>query len=247
MAESTPAFQYYPADLISDPKVMFWDMEAVGCYWQLITYLWLNGGKFEFNLENLAVLFRVKRKLKAEKLWLKISNKFVLEDGIVTHKRVMKEMQKQSESRVRRIEAGKKGADIRWRNDSNANGNAIGLPMAKNSPSTSNSNSTSKYISTKEKLPRELALEIQKEGLRLQGIIEKRLGPLLPKEHKTFMGVVRHLIDYARKEASANCLTDAISLIGEKIDYCVRNEKSISEAKPLFVASIKKKYAYNTK
>lgn len=62
---------------------MFWDMEAVGCYWQLITFLWLNGGKFEFNLENLCKLFRVNRKKTAEKLWKKIEKKFVFQNGIV--------------------------------------------------------------------------------------------------------------------------------------------------------------------
>ncbi len=141
MADNSPAFQYYPADLLSDPEVMFWDMEAIGCYWQLITFLWLNGGKFEFNLENLCKLFRVNRQKTAEKLWKKIEKKFVFQNGIVTHKRVIKEMQKQKESRLKRQEAGKKGAESRWGNDSNANSNAIEKDMAKNGSSSSTSTS----------------------------------------------------------------------------------------------------------
>lgn len=154
MADNSPAFQYYPADLLSDPEVMFWDMEAIGCYWQLITYLWLNGGKFEFNLENLCKLFRVNRKKTAEKLWKKIEKKFVFQNGIVTHKRVIKEMQKQTESRLKRQEAGKKGAESRWGNDSNANSNAIEKNMAKHGSSTSTSTSTSviKENNIKEKI-----------------------------------------------------------------------------------------------
>lgn len=155
MADNSPAFQYYPADLLSDPEVMFWDMEAIGCYWQLITFLWLNGGKFEFNLENLCKLFRVNRKKTAEKLWKKIEKKFVFQNGIVTHKRVIKEMQKQKESRLKRQEAGKKGAKSRWGNDSNANSNAIEKDMAKNGSSSSTSTSTSvNNIHTQEAEPK---------------------------------------------------------------------------------------------
>ena len=145
---NTPAFQYYPADFLSDPEVMFWDAEAVGCYWLMISYLWINGGKAELNYELIASLFRVNRKLKAEKLWKKIEKKFVLEDGYITHKRIFKEMQKQQQSRLRRQEAGKKGAKSRWGNDGNANGNASTKPMAKNSPSSSSSTSTSVNTTT---------------------------------------------------------------------------------------------------
>lgn len=148
MSKNTPAFQYYPADLISDPEVMFWDMEAVGAYWQMITYLWLNGGEFEFKPDNLKVLFRVNRKLSASKLWEKIKNKFVLSDGIVTHKRVSAEINKQRSSRLKRSAAGQKGAETRWNTDGNANGNAIKKTMAKNSSSSSTSSSS---LTTKEK------------------------------------------------------------------------------------------------
>jgi uncharacterized protein YdaU (DUF1376 family) len=136
---NTPAFQYYPADLLSDPEVMFWDMESVGCYWQMITFLWLNGGKFEYNVGNLCKLFRKNHKKTAEKLWKKIEKKFSVENGIVTHKRVLKEMQKQEESRLRRSAAGRVGAKNKW----NPDGNAIPKDMAKNGSSTSSSTSTS--------------------------------------------------------------------------------------------------------
>lgn len=143
MSDNSPAFQYYPADLISDPKVMFWDMERVGCYWQMVTYLWLNGGKAELNSVDFCILFRVKRKLRAQKLWDNIKHKFDIQDGIITHKRVAKEMQKQQESRVRRQKAGRKGAEKRWQSQENANGKAIKKDMAKNGPSSSTSTSTS--------------------------------------------------------------------------------------------------------
>jgi len=150
MANNTPAFQYYPADLISDPDVMFWDMETVGCYWQMITFLWLNGGEFEFNLENLRKLFRVKRRKKAQLLWEKIKIKFVLENNIVIHKRVVKEMQKQEKSRLKRSNAGRKGMDSRWKKDNNV----IGSLITKNNSSTSTSTSSSTSVNKTPKPPK---------------------------------------------------------------------------------------------
>jgi len=110
---NTPAFQYYPADLFSDPDVMFWDMEMLGCYWQMITYLWLNGGLMESKPELIRDLFRTKRRDKAEKMWSKIKVKFQINDGIITHKRVLEEMQKQTEWRLKSSLGGKKSAKIR--------------------------------------------------------------------------------------------------------------------------------------
>jgi len=96
---NTPAYQFYPADLISDPEVMFWDMEMLGAYWQMINYLWLNGGSFDSTscdfFENLRKLFRKKTKKSAQSLWKKIEKKFVVKNGIITHKRISKEMEKQ--------------------------------------------------------------------------------------------------------------------------------------------------------
>jgi len=146
MSNKSPAFQYYPADMATDPEVMFWDMEQMGCYHAMLDYLWLNGGKFDGNssdfLAKIAQIFRVSHRKRAQKLWEKISKKFEKTNGIISHKRTDKEMQRQAESRLRRQKAGKKGADKRWGPDSNA----IFSGMAKNSPSSSTSTSSSTSV-----------------------------------------------------------------------------------------------------
>ena len=139
---NTPAFQYYPADLLADPEVMFWDMEQVGCYWQMITFLWLNEGKFEYNIDNLCKLFRTNHKKTSEKLWKNIEKKFVFENGVITHKRVTKEIKKQSAKRIARQEAGRKGGMAKAENSSNA----TILPLAKPSTSSSSSSSSSSLV-----------------------------------------------------------------------------------------------------
>lgn len=114
---NSPAFQYYPADLISDPEVMLWDMEQIGAYWQMITYLWLNEGKMDATLpnfyESLRKLFRKKTEKTAKSLWKKIEKKFVRNDGFITHKRIQKEIQRQAEWRLKSSEGGKKSAEKR--------------------------------------------------------------------------------------------------------------------------------------
>jgi hypothetical protein len=148
---NSPAYQFYPADLISDPEVMFWDMEMLGAYWQMINYLWLNGGTFDTTscdfFENLRKLFRKKSKKSAQSLWKKIEKKFVCQNGIITHKRVTKEMQKQADTRLKRQQAGKKGAEKKWAND----GQATFLPLANDGFSSSSSTSTSLKENNKEK------------------------------------------------------------------------------------------------
>jgi len=112
---NSPSFQYYPADFLTDPEVMLWDMETIGCYWILINYLWLNQGAAEVSPEFFCVLFKVKRRKKALLMWKKIELKFTLEDGKITHKRVAKEMQKQREWRLKSSIGGKKSAKNRAR------------------------------------------------------------------------------------------------------------------------------------
>lgn len=149
MAENPPAYQNYPADFISDPEVMFWDMESYGCYKKVIDYLWLNDGKLELNWKKIATLFNVSRQDKAKKMFSKVEVKFQIIDGYVTHKRVYEEMQKQAEYRLMKSDAGKAGAKARWQSHKSdkekkiaepmANGMANG--MAKNGSSSSSSSS----------------------------------------------------------------------------------------------------------
>jgi len=118
MSKNTPSFQYYPADMATDPEAMFWSMEQIGCYHAMIDYLWLNGGKIDGNSSDfpakLRRIFRVSHRKKAQKLWENIVKKFIIEDGIIYHKRVTKEIQRQTETRVSRSEGGKKGMESRW-------------------------------------------------------------------------------------------------------------------------------------
>ncbi len=139
---NTPAFQYYPADLIADPELLTWDMETIGCYWMMISYLWINSGKIEKNPENLCKIFRKNHKKIAEKFWKNIEKKFELKEGFITHKRVTKEMQRQADNKLRRQNAGQKGGLAKAQNRSNAKTPTV----AKRSPSSSTTPSPSTIV-----------------------------------------------------------------------------------------------------
>jgi len=136
--KNAPSFQFYPADLISDPDLLDWDMEMIGLYWWIICYLWVNGGLIESKPSIIQSLTRRKRIDKAMLIWNKIKFKFTIKDGYISHKRVTKEMQKQEAYRLKKINAGKVGADKRWHNQDSANDS----PIANDSSSSPTSSST---------------------------------------------------------------------------------------------------------
>ena len=98
---NSPAFQYYPADMAADPICMFWTMEQMGCYHAMIDYLWLNSGEISGNSSDfpakLCGIFRVSHQKRAQKLFENISKKFDNDNGVITHRRVLKEIQRQAE------------------------------------------------------------------------------------------------------------------------------------------------------
>ncbi len=138
-----PAFQYYPADLLNDVDVMFWSADEVGCYWLLISHMWINNGSFPENFSKLSKIFRKKSLKTTKNIWQTIRKKFQVfeKDGenFIRHKRVDKMMEVQAKKRLERSESGKKGADKRWHSHSLA----ITPAIAKNSSSSSSSSSSS--------------------------------------------------------------------------------------------------------
>lgn len=212
---NTPAFQYYPADMATDTEVMFWSMEQMGCYHAMIDYLWLNSGKIDGNSSDfpakLCRIFRVSHRKKAQKLWENISKKFQKTNGIITHRRITKEMQRQADTRLTRQKAGKKGMENRWHGDNPAITEPITKPITKNNPSTPTSFSSSTTTLNpkedigidKENPDKDLELElqkiIQKEAMLWSDAIEK-LWVLNKNELKTFTNVRLHLMEKAKSE-----------------------------------------------
>jgi uncharacterized protein YdaU (DUF1376 family) len=149
----SPAFQWYPADWLSDMRVRLLPWAAKGLYVDLLCYCWREG-YIPSDSSAIAQLCGCHDLAMIEQC-LEL---FCATDDPkkLTHKRLEKERIKQSEHRKERSNSGKKGAKTRWdkdkelqeKKDSLANGLAIKEPIAKNSSSSSSSSSTTTTTTT---------------------------------------------------------------------------------------------------
>jgi uncharacterized protein YdaU (DUF1376 family) len=106
--EKAPAFQFYPKDYLSDPRVRAMSFEQRGLYWEAISICWLEGTLPSDTAELAAILGCPLKKF--ESLWPRIALCFQEHGGRLLHKRLDKERKAQAESRDRRTEAARK----RW-------------------------------------------------------------------------------------------------------------------------------------
>ena len=136
MENRPPAFQFYPADYLSDMNVILMDNQQGGCYLKLMSHEWLAFGKgIPREVNDLAKLCGESEE-KMAMLWegiKKCFNPHPKDDTKLIHPRLEKERKKINDNRKKRAKAGKQGANARWQTHSNR----IAKPMAKNGSSSS--------------------------------------------------------------------------------------------------------------
>lgn len=170
---TSPAFQFYASDFLSDENVITMSLAARGAYITLLCHAW-KAGSIPADSKRIAKLCGCHEADMAE-LWQELSCCFVshpsLPDRLV-NRRMEEERNKQIERVAERAKAGKKGADTRWSGktptdvadakqaDSTAiaklsqtHSTATDLAMAKNSLSSSSSISTSEKEEATASLP----------------------------------------------------------------------------------------------
>jgi uncharacterized protein YdaU (DUF1376 family) len=115
MKETSPAFQFYPKDFLSDPNTLVMTAEAVGAYWLLISTLWQNC-ELPINELYLSSIARVPIDRFTD-LWERYLRRCFVEtdDGMIRHKRLDKERELQELRRNRQSEGGKAGMETRWK------------------------------------------------------------------------------------------------------------------------------------
>lgn len=160
---TSPAFQFYASDFLSDENVITMSLAARGAYITLLCHAW-KAGSIPADSKRIAKLCGCHEVEMAE-LWQELSCCFVshpsLPDRLV-NRRMEEERNKQIERVAERTKAGKKGADTRWSGKTPVNvvdvkqadstaiaklsqthSTATDLPLAKNSLSSSSSSSIS--------------------------------------------------------------------------------------------------------
>lgn len=163
MKEKPPAFQWYPKDFLSDEKVIFMSMAQRGVYITLLSMCWV-----EKSLPNDPSAIALKLGAELADVETVCGKCFEVKGNRLKNRRLERERRAQRANKKTRSKAGKKGAKARWQthgkrmaNASEEDGNAIDLPLAKNS-SSSASATASKSQSQSQK--REASLSQPVEG-----------------------------------------------------------------------------------
>lgn len=143
----SPAFQFYPADWLSDLNIQLMTPLQRGVYITLLCHDWLNDGIPASSIEQISGL---------GKDWNADSNSILRERFMahpchshkLTNGRLLVERLKQAKFSSERSESGKRGALSRWQSNNSQDGSAIKEPIAKNgsSSSSSSSNNITKVI-----------------------------------------------------------------------------------------------------
>ncbi len=149
----SPAFQFYPAEFLSDENVVMMTNQELGCYIKLMCFCWREGS-IPADISKIAKLCGEDGSVMA-KLWLAIGSCFIQLEGDssrLLHPRLEKEHIKQEEHRKERSASGAKGAQAKWNKVSKSNdGSAIAQPMANDGSVSSSSSSSSSSSALKNK------------------------------------------------------------------------------------------------
>jgi uncharacterized protein YdaU (DUF1376 family) len=140
----SPSFQFYPADWISDEKVIAMSMAGEGCYIRLLSHCWREGS---IPADRSAIVLLCKGYDGPgidEALTCFVPSR---KHGRLINKRAELERKKQENFRKLKQDAGLRGANSRW----HPHGNRIPSAMANDGSSSSSSSSSSTSIKNKEK------------------------------------------------------------------------------------------------
>lgn len=112
MKAKAPAFQFYASDFLSDINVTTMTMSQRGVYITLMAHEWLEG-KLPSDVSTLKRLCGNPEDWNND--WHKVSTCFVEKDGYIYNPRLEQERGKMNAYRERMSQAGKKGAEKRWK------------------------------------------------------------------------------------------------------------------------------------
>ena len=181
MIKKSPAFQFYPADWLSDIDVMLMTAEQEGAYLRLVLLCWMdNDLSLPDDDGQLSVLARINKggltKVKAK------FKQHPTKPGFLTHNRLQKEAKKQQKWREKSSKGGKKSRRNGTENKQKSKG---GLTKVQPNPDSSSSSSSSSSLIKGESLRKDSLVistpEIQMAVSLYNGTAKKLGLPLCQK------------------------------------------------------------------
>lgn len=146
--KGSPAFQYYPRDILANPVIAVMSLEEFGAYWKLVSFIWLEGSLL-YDGKKIAKLLHVTPK-KFGKLWPAMESLFKIEGDKITHPELDEIRRQQKEWREKSAEGGRKSAQVRSKgrsrvvqsnNEPNTNQSSTLHTSSASSPSLTSSSS----------------------------------------------------------------------------------------------------------
>lgn len=114
-SEKSPAFQFYPKDLLSDIHFKAMSLQERGAYFTLLAVCWLEQS-LPSDPDTLARVLSVPV-AQFKRIWPHIAPCFRDVDGRLVHPRLEAEREKQADHRRRASDRGSAGASARWNKD----------------------------------------------------------------------------------------------------------------------------------
>lgn len=132
-----PYFPFYAQDFLTSERVQLMSLEARGAYVTLLAQEWIKG---DLPADSLALARLCGCHSEAfEAIWPELAPSFVEKGGRLTNRRLEDERTRACAKRQRHVEAGKRGAQVRWsQQDDSA---AIATPKPRHSKAIASSES----------------------------------------------------------------------------------------------------------
>ena len=232
MTNKRPSFQFYPSDWLSDPNVMAMTPAERGVYIQLIATMWTTK---ECGLKNdpdyLARLSGGDREAIGA-----VSHCFYDKDGMIHHKRLDYERQKQDDYFKSCSDAGKRGNLKRWGKPIKSGGDRSSSSSSSSSPTpSSSSNKLTKVNSDKSETTQYGNKEINKMLEALKG----RIGIDDFADSRIERNMAKHCVGLIKKISGAEFKRRLDSLLDDpftakncnKIKFVYNNIKGFIEPK----------------
>ena len=148
MKTKSPAFQFYPADYLSDMNTIAFTAEQDGHYIRLLCICWLEG-EIPFDMDKIRSLLKGSSTISDETLnpvlqCFKLNEK----KNVIFHPRLLKEKKKQSDW-AKKCSAGGKASGRTRRGLNGAKGSSSVVELISNTMSSSSSSSSSSSLNLK--------------------------------------------------------------------------------------------------
>ena len=113
--EQSPSFQFYANDWISDTNRLNMSLDEQGIYILLYCHCW-RVYKLPHDNKVLAKICNTTSGVM-KRAWPNMAHLFYVEDGYIHCVQAEEERERQTQNRLKKQKAGKKGAEVRWGDD----------------------------------------------------------------------------------------------------------------------------------